>query len=78
MDDAVEGLPFVRVEEGGTGQVGSGAGEQGSVEHAPGDDAVEGETAPKTVGGLELAGLDPTAALEHFVPDFNQPSILHP
>ena len=37
MDDAGESLPFVGVEEGGARQIGSGAGQQGRVEHPPGD-----------------------------------------
>src|SRR5919106_2600677 len=62
VDDAVESLPFVGVEEGGAGQVGRGAGEQGGVEDAPGNDAEQRETGPESVSGLELAGLDLTPA----------------
>src|SRR5215207_131902 len=74
MDDAVEGLPLVRVEEARAGQVRHRPCQQGGEEDAPGDDAVERQAASEPVGRLELSGLDLAAALEDLVPDFDAPA----
>ena len=73
MNAAVKRLPLRLIEEHRTGRIGQGARQHGGVENAPGNDAVERQTAFEPVSAGQLTPFDTAAALEHLMPDLNVP-----
>src|SRR5882724_5650558 len=74
MNGAVERLPFLQFQQGGTRGVRHRPAQQGGIEEAPGNHTVQRQTAPQSRGGLQLPGFNATAALEHFMPDLDPPT----
>ena len=70
MDGAIQRLPFVRLEQGGTVRLGQSAAEPNGIQDAPSDDTEQAQTAPQPLGGFQLTLLQATTTLEDFVPDF--------
>ena len=58
-------------ENDGERQIGDGSAEHGEREDAAGDQAIEGEAAPESLGALQLTLLHAAAAFEHFVEQFD-------
>jgi len=71
MNSAVERPPFFQCQEHWAGQLRQSTAEQGGIQDAPRQAAIERQTALQAVGGLQLAGFDATATLEHLMPDLN-------
>jgi len=71
MNEAVERLPLMVFEDHRARQIGDGSAEHGEREDATSDQAIDGETAPESLGALELALFDSAAAFEHFVEQFD-------
>ena len=71
MNEAVERVPLMVFEDHRATEIGDGSAEHGEREDAAGDQAIEGEAAPESLGALQLTLLHAAAAFEHFVEQFD-------
>ena len=74
MDGAIQGLPFLQCQQRRTRHVRPGPAQHGRRENPPGNAALQRQTPLQPLGGLQLAGVEATATLQHAVPDFHAPA----
>src|SRR6266446_9003914 len=74
MDGTIEGLPFFDLQQHATRELGYRPGSHRGIQHPPGDDAVEGQTALQPLRRGQLSGFNATATFQNPVPDFNTPA----